>query len=61
MNHLRSDKSSRAQHTIVKQPGDTLESDFNTQPERFVANLSVLFDVFPAEEVGARKLQPSAV
>ena len=37
------------------------KSDFNTQPERFVANLSILFDVFPAEEVGATKLQPSAV
>jgi hypothetical protein len=37
------------------------KSDFNTQPDRFVANLSILFDVFPAEEVGATKLQPSAI
>ena len=35
------------------------KNDFRTHSEKFVANISILFDVFPAEEVGATKLQPS--
>ena len=32
--------------------------DFRTSPETHAAHLSLLFDVFPAEEVGARKADP---
>lgn len=32
--------------------------DFRTSPEMHAAHLSLLFDVFPAEEVGARKSDP---
>lgn len=32
--------------------------DFRTSPETHAAHLSLLFDVFPAEEVGARKSDP---
>lgn len=35
-------------------------NDFRAQPEKFIANISILFDVFPAEEVGAAKLEPSS-
>ena len=34
--------------------------DFRTNPEAHAAHLSLLFDVFPAQEVAARKADPSA-
>lgn len=33
-------------------------TDFRTSPETYAAHLSLLFDVFPAEEVAARKADP---